>query len=132
MPVLRLLVAALAVVLVAWFVLGARQARELGQASAIAQASSVSAGQARHADQLLDAAATLNPDREVTLTRAAIALDRNNIRRARTLIERVTAAEPENLVAWDLLVQASQGNRRLLARAYLALTRLQPPVSSHH
>jgi predicted Zn-dependent protease len=132
MPVPRLLVSVLAVVLMAWFVLGARQARELDQATAIAQASSVSAAQARHADQLLGSAATLNPDREVDLTRAAVALDRNDIKQVRTIIERVTRAEPENIVAWDLLVQASQGDRRLLARAYLMLTRLQPPLSTHH
>ena len=132
MPVPRLLVSALAVVLIAWFVLGARQAHDLNQATAIAQASTVSAAQARQADQLLDSAATLNPDREVDLTRAAIALDRNDIRRARLITERVTRAEPENIVAWDLLAQASQKDRPLLARAYLQLTRLQPPLPAHH
>jgi predicted Zn-dependent protease len=132
MPALRLLLSVLAVLAMAWFVLGARQARDLDQATAIAQASTVSATQARHADQLLDSAATLNPDREVDLTRAAVALDRNHIRQARTIIERVTRAEPENLMGWDLLVQASQGDRRLLARAYLELTRLQPPLPAHH
>jgi predicted Zn-dependent protease len=119
------------VALIAWFVLGAREARELGQATTIAQAANISGAQARHADQLLDSAGQLNPDREVAVTRAAVALDRNHLRQARTILLRTVRAEPENAVAWDLLVQAAS-NGAVRARAYLALTKLQPPLPAHH
>lgn len=128
MRISAVIIAALAVVATAWFVLGARQARELTDATAIADANQVSAAQARHAGQLLDAAGTLNPDREVDLVRAALAADRNQTRRAQLIIERATRAEPENLVAWDLLAQISGSSSRLEGEALRHIALLHPPV----
>ena len=128
----RVLLALVSVAAGAWFVLGARQAREISRVTSIVQSSSVSAAQARRANQLLDSAATLNPDREVQLLRAAINIDRNRARRAQAILQQVTRAEPQNIVAWDLLLQAAANDIQLQAKAFKRIAELEPPVGHGH
>jgi predicted Zn-dependent protease len=130
--VARLFVSALAVVLIAWFVLVAREAHELDQASAIAQRATVSAAAERDANQLLDSASVLNPDREINLTRGALAIDRGRFARARSILLAATRAEPENIVAWDLLAHNSGNPLRLEGEAVAHIDRLQPPLKTPH
>jgi predicted Zn-dependent protease len=130
MRVARVVLLALSLVAIAWFVLGARQARDISQVTAIVQGSSVTAAQARQANQRLDSAATLDPDREVALLRAVLASERNHEARARTIVEQVTRAEPDNIVAWDLLVQLAGHNVQLLAKAFAHVAQLKPTVPS--
>jgi plasmid stability protein len=132
MGVVRMLLAAVSVVAIAWFVLSARQARDISQATAIVQGSSVSAAQGRQVNQILDSAATLNPDREVMLLRAALNIDRNDNARARVILERVLQSEPENIVAWDLLLQAAGHDIQLQANAFRHIARLEPTVPHSH
>ncbi|HEX8976386.1 MAG TPA: hypothetical protein VF781_07740 [Solirubrobacteraceae bacterium] len=128
----RVLLALVSVAAVAWFVLGARQAGEISRATSVVQGSSVSAAQARQVNQWLDSAATLNPDHEVQLLRAALDIDRNRSARARTILEQVTRVEPENIVAWDLLLQAAGSDIQLQARAFKRIAQLEPPVPHGH
>jgi predicted Zn-dependent protease len=132
MRVARVAVAALSILAVAWFVLGARQAREISRATTIVGDPAVSAGQARQVDQMLDSAATLNPDRQVMLLRAALSIDRNHTARARRILEQVTRLEPDNLTAWDLLVQMGGNDIQLRVKAFKRLAQLEPPVPVHH
>jgi hypothetical protein len=129
---LRLILATVSIVAIAWFVLGARQAREISDATSIVQGSSVSAPQARQAGQMLDAAATLDPDRQVQLLRAVLESQLNHYARARSIVEQVTRAEPDNIVAWDLLVQLAGRNVHLLARAFEHVAALEPTVPHSH
>ena len=131
MRIARVILLGLSLVAIAWFVLGARQAREINQVTSIVQASSVSAADARRGNQLLDSAAMLDPDRQVLLLRAILASERNHQARARAIIEQVTRAEPENIVAWDLLVQLAGHNVALLAKAFAHVARLKPAVPAH-
>jgi predicted Zn-dependent protease len=125
----RLLVAALAVVIVAWFVLAAREARDLVEATNIVtQSASITPAQASHASRLLTSAGQLNPDRQVDLLRAALAANRNQNGRARQLLEGVTSAEPENVQAWYLLAQVSGRDYRVEALALKRIARLHPYV----
>lgn len=132
MRVVRVLLVLVSLVAVAWFVLGARQAHDISRATSIVQGSSVSAAQARRVNQLLDSASALNPDREVQLLRAAVDIDRNRTARAQTILAQVTRAEPENIVAWDLLLQAAGSDVQLQAKAFKRIAELEPPVPHGH
>lgn len=97
----RVLVAAVAVVACAWFALGAREARDTAKATSILDGSSrLSAAQAQRTRSLLSSAATLNPDREVTILKARLALVQGNASAATRLLKGVIDAEPRNLEAW--------------------------------
>jgi hypothetical protein len=123
----RLGLALAAVVVAAWFVLGARQAHDLTLASNIAsQSQPVTAAQAARARSLLNAAATLNPDQTVNVTRAAIAADRNQTGQADAILLRVVREEPDNLEAWYLLAQVQGNNPRLLGLALRHIAELDP------
>lgn len=132
MRAVRLLVLGLGVVIVAWFVLGARQAHEIAHATSIVtQSGPIAASDARRASDLLDAAATLNPDRQVDLLRAALAQAGNRPAQARRILVALTTAEPDNLDAWFLLAQVGGKDTRLIQEAYAHIGALHPPVPNH-
>ncbi len=74
--VLRAGMVLVAAVACAWFALGVRQAHDTDAATALVDGAKLSASQARKADSLLKSAAALNPDREIDLLRAQVALRR--------------------------------------------------------
>jgi hypothetical protein len=128
----RLSLAGLALIACAWFVLGIRQAHDLGVATSIAQNRSISPAQAAHAESLLDSAATLNPDKEVQLVRAQIASAAGNDTRAIALAQQVANAEPENVVAWYVMAQVSGSSGQLLLTAFRHIRELSPVVGHRH
>lgn len=129
MRVGRVLVAVLAIVVVAWFALAAREARDVAQATGIVtQSAPISRAAAHHVSSLLDSAGVLNPDRQVSLLRAALATSRNDNRRARQILEGVTSAEPDNVDAWYLLAQVSGRDHRVEALALKRIAQLHPYV----
>ena len=131
MRAVRVAGVALALLACAWFLLAARQAHELDQATAIVSAAGpVDTAQARHARALLNSAGTLNPDREVDILRAQLQLDQGNRAGARAILRRVVAAEPENLDAWVALARASVGDVREFFTAAIHVRELAPPVTS--
>ena len=114
-PVLaaRISLAVVALVACAWFALGIRQAHDLGHAVSIVTSASVSPGQAAHAESLLNAAGALNPDVEVKLVRAELALRQGDARRAVALAAQAAKDEPQNVLTWD----GSQSSLRQPVRA---------------
>jgi predicted Zn-dependent protease len=128
MRIAKVSVALVALLACAWFALGAREAHQLDRAMAIvAQSPAPSTRQLADANSLLRSAAELNPDSEVTLLRARVALLEHQHARAEQIAEEVTREEPKNLLAWDALAQIAGGDQRTLFRALGEINRLDPP-----
>ena len=118
-----------ALVVCAWFALGIRQSHDLNAATGIVSARApLTAGQARRATGLLDAAGRLNPDTAVDLARSQLALRQGNAARARAIALGVTRSEPQNIEAWLSYGSASAHDPRAFARALRHLDALAPPV----
>ena len=120
---LRSALAAIAVVTVAWFVVGARQAHLVGAATQqLDNGAGQHAGTSRHTESLLSSAAFLSPGTDVTLLRARLAMEQHDWTRAKRLVDDATASEPDNLAVWisslDLAVAhpSSADVTRTLAR----------------
>jgi hypothetical protein len=115
--------AAIAVVAVAWFVVGGRQAHLVDAAT---QQLDNGAGQhahtSKHTESLLSSADFLNPGTDVTLLRARLAMEQHDWTRAERLVDDATASEPDNVAVWisslDLAVAhpSSVNVTRTLAR----------------
>jgi predicted Zn-dependent protease len=129
----RVAIVSAAVIVCLWFALGARQAIDLSRATAITQGSSaLSPGQARRADELLSAASTLNPDRQVDVVRGIVALARNQSSLATTILRRVTREEPMNLQGWVYLAQADLGHGGEFKHAVAQIGFLDPAPKARH
>jgi predicted Zn-dependent protease len=116
-----------ALVVCAWFAVGVRQAHDLNQATSIVdQSNQPTKAQIAHAGSLLNAAGFLNPDSEVKLVRAELAIGDNQSAQGRRIVEGVVRDEPQNLEAWYLLAQDAGGGNRL-GRALAQITKLDPP-----
>ena len=126
---LTVAVGALAVVAVAWFALGIRQAHDTSAAAAVVTGTSrLADSQARHVRGLLDAAGQLNPDSQVDVLRGELDLGQGDRAAARQVLERVVAKEPDNALAWEWLARASVGDLREFYVAALRIRELVPPV----
>jgi predicted Zn-dependent protease len=123
----RAAAASVAVLVCAWFVLGIRQAHDTNKVqSLVSSTNTLSAQQAGHADALLRAAGTLNPDSTVDLLRAVVALREHQQQRAVPIIEAVAAREPMNVEAWTLLAEAAFGDGPLVNKAISHIALLDP------
>jgi Flp pilus assembly protein TadD len=122
---------AIALVACAWFVLGFRQARDIGRATAIVnRTSTLDASDAAQARSLIQSADTLNPDLTPDLLRSQLALDENDNGTAERILSRVTRSEPMNIEAWvQLAVAANQtGDKGTFARAARTVGKLEPRI----
>jgi hypothetical protein len=129
----RVLVLGLALAACAWYVVGIRQARAVDQVSSIVSGGGqITPAQARHASDLLNSAAFLNPDRQVDVLRAEVKLDRGELPAARRILWRVVEGEPDNLAAWLTLARASVHDLRDFYAAAFAIRQLVPPVRAAH
>ena len=118
---------ALALVVCVWFALGIRQAHETSAAGTIVNGSRVpSAVTASHARSLLREAATLNPDSQVDLLRATLALRESDLSTAARLARSVTRREPMNVQAWLLLAEAAPNNASVVDAAVGRMAQLDP------
>jgi predicted Zn-dependent protease len=129
-PVRALLVAA-ALIVCAWFVLGASQARDTERAAAIVNATTtLTATDAARARSLLRSAGTLNPDLTLRVLRGQLAVDQNDNATAERVLSGVIRSEPMNIEAWvQLAIAANQkGDKRTFARAGHAVAALEPPI----
>ena len=123
------LCAAVALVLGAWFALGARQAIDTQRASAIASAgTTATAAQVREVRSLVRGARFVNPDRQPEVLLGQIEVERHHYARARAVLEPVIRSEPENLQAWLFLAETADKNHELLRQALKHLHRLEPRV----
>ena len=124
----RIGIFAVACVACAWFALGAVQAHNVATVTAIVSSGSqLSKNQATRADSLLADAGTLNPDSQVDLLRAQVALGRGERARALKLIRRINAREPANILAWYWLERAAPNLSTFYVGAYHILI-LEPRV----
>jgi predicted Zn-dependent protease len=120
---------ALALAAAAWFALGIRQAHELTTVSAqLARSPRLSAAQARSADALLDAAGTLNPDKQVALLRGQVALAAGGAAAAQRIFLQLARGEPMNINAWAWLVRAAGSDHRLIRLGLEHIAQLSPKV----
>jgi hypothetical protein len=119
-----------AVIVAAWFGLGVRQAHDLAAASATVTGSSpVSSKSAARVASLLSSASFFNPDSQVDILRARLALLQHDNRRALDILEPVVRREPLNLVAWVATAQAAlKFDRAELAVAGRNIVRLDKSV----
>jgi hypothetical protein len=123
-PIARVSCIAFAVVLCAWFALGIRQAHEIDQATAIVSGlngqGKLDPAAASRARSLLSSAGVLNPDLQVDVLRARVALLTNNRASATRILLGVVHSEPMNLDAWYGLATSAQSG----ATISLALSRI--------
>lgn len=125
---LRLLLAAVAIVACAWFVLGAGQARDINRATALLPAGGrVSPATGTRVAALLHSAGRLNPDRQVDLLRAQLADARGDRRQAERILRGVVAAEPLNADAWVALARSAT-DAATVRQAFRRLQELVPRV----
>lgn len=97
-----------ALIVTAWFVVGYRQAHDLGAAEKVVSASPhVSPSTAAHVRSLLSSAAFLNPDTQVDVLRGRLALLQHDHASALHTLEGVVREEPLNLTAWVATAQAA-------------------------
>jgi predicted Zn-dependent protease len=129
--VVRIAGAVAALAVAAWFGLGVYQAHNADAArEAIGRLPDPTAAQTERIRAELDRAATLNPDRGITLLRARAAFQQPDLPRAYRLIQQVTRAEPDNIEAWALLAFATVNHHAdaLNRAAEAQVRRLGPPV----
>jgi predicted Zn-dependent protease len=127
----RVALCAVALIVAAWFALGAYDAHEQARAAAL-QNTLVTPTPARTAEILraLDRARTLNPDRSVDLARAQALIRAKRDGEAVRILEKLVRDEPRNINAWVLLQLASaKRDPALTARAVAAVRALAPPVA---
>lgn len=125
--VTSLICAVLALVVCAWFALGARQAINTSRASAIVSgASKLSSAEASRTLALLHDAGTLNPDRNVDILRGQAYLASGNAQVARRVLSAVTREEPQNVEGWLWLAHASGTNAALFTSSLVHVRQLEP------
>ena len=126
---MRIAAAIVALVVCAWFALGAHDAISLSRAEAIINAQPyTTAARAKHAESLLNEAATLNPDRQVLIDRTHILLERHEELPARRIALGVTRAEPQNIEAWLWLAHAAGTTPKLYFYALRRVHGLEPII----
>lgn len=113
----------------AWYAIGIRDVQDTDQATAILSASAhLTPSAARRVDSLLNDAGLLNPDRQIQILRAQLALALGDRALAQRILRGVVAAEPQNLVAWSWLRQAAPARSRTAVAAFFHQLLLDPPV----
>ena len=118
-----------ALIVCAWFALGARQAIDTQRASAIASAgTTATAPQEREVSSLVRAARLLNPDKLPDVLLGRVELEHRDYARARRVLESVVRSEPQDIQAWLWLAGAWAGHPALALRALRQLHRLDPRV----
>jgi predicted Zn-dependent protease len=121
----RVVVAVVAAVVIAWLAVMERDAR-LQAAAGHEVHHGASAAELASAGSHLRAAGFLNPDRTVDISRAVVLWTSGHRARARAQLEDVVRAEPDDLVAWNLLRLYAEGDRATISRALAARRRLDP------
>jgi hypothetical protein len=124
--VVRIVTAVAALVVAAWFALGVRETHELNTVASILSTGHLTAPQAKHADDLLQSAGTLNPDRQPELLRGEVALAAGNVAAAQRIVLHVASEEPDNIAVWAELARAAGSNHRLILLAFDNFARLSP------
>ena len=129
--VARVALALVAVVAVAWLGLNLRELGQSERAERLAALPAPTAAQVAEAEQALEDARFLSPDTRPLLVEGAL-LARQGGRRAREgieLLELAARREPDNLLVWGVLADATRRLDPARSRAAQARAReLSPPV----
>jgi predicted Zn-dependent protease len=121
---------ALAVLAVAWYIVGEVQLHAQTQAATlIPDRTKMPPSQLTRVLHLLDRAATLNPDRAIDVLRGEAYVHSDQSHAAEGLMKRVVREEPLNINAWILLWIAASPTDPATAHSALAKQHeLAPPV----
>src|SRR6516162_5319021 len=108
----------------AWFVIGIRQAHDTARANAIlSNGPPLTAGQQHQVSSLLSAASFLNPDTQVKVLKAQLAVQSGHEATGDAIVLGVLRDEPMNAEGWFWLAQHA-ARPQYLALAYQRLARL--------
>jgi Flp pilus assembly protein TadD len=133
MRVARVVALASAVLICAWFALGARQAHETAAATSLLSGNgSLNAQQIAHARSLVDGASLLNPDIEPKLLSSKLAIKRHEFARAVEIARAATREEPQNVATWLAVAVAAFDSGRPDGAAVGAMVKLDPLLSHGH
>ena len=122
----RAVVAAVAVLVLAWLAVMERDTRLQASGRAAAQRLEVP-GNAARAERAFRDARLLNPDTTPDLSRALVLRATGRLEAATALLADVVAREPDNLIAWGALATFARGHdAEAVARALAARRRLDP------
>lgn len=132
MPLIRSGLVVTALIMCAWFALAIRQAQDTTEATAIITRGAPSAAQAARVAQLLNSAATLNPDRQVDVLRGELAIQRGQDAHARQILFEVIRAQPKFLQAWVAYSEASLHDPIAYIAAQIGIRRLVPTLVRPH
>jgi predicted Zn-dependent protease len=128
----RVLIAGVAVLVLAWLALGMRSLGQFERAERLAARADATPAEAEEIERLLEGARLLNPDTRPLLVQGAFLAGRRGERaRGVAILERAVRLEPENVVAWGVLAEATDHldpRRSRVARARVA--QLSPPVAA--
>jgi cytochrome c-type biogenesis protein CcmH/NrfG len=123
------LLGAVAIVVCAWFALGARQAIDTQRATAIAlRGKTADSRELREVRSLVHGATLLNPDKQPDLLLARVEIEHGDLAQARHAFEALTRSEPQNIEAWALLAAASGSQPSVLRQALRHVHELEPRV----
>jgi predicted Zn-dependent protease len=105
-----------------------RQARDIDHATTLLSAGThIDGRDGARAASLLKSAGVLNPDRQVDILRAELAVERGDRAAAERILRGVVAAEPMNAQAWVALARSATDGQTLRL-AFRRLAALVPPV----
>ena len=125
----RVLVALLAIAAIVWLALGYRSTDLSEDGERLAERPDQTPAQVREAEDTLERARFLNSDSRPLLLEGLLLATHGRYEEGTRLLERAVQREPDNVVAWGVLAQAT--TRRDAARARQAraeIRRLSPPV----
>jgi len=126
---LRAAVAVLAIVAVAWLALGYRSTDLSEDGERLAARPDQTPAQVREAEDTLERARFLSPDTRPLLVEGLLLATHGRYDEGVGLLERAVRREPDNVVAWGILAQATQRRDAPRAReARAEIRRLSPPV----
>jgi hypothetical protein len=131
---IRIVCAVAALAVCAWFALGAREAHEINRATNIVGGlngqQKLTAAEAAQARSLLSSAALLNPDQQINVLRARVALLRAQRPLAVRILRGVVSSEPDNLAAWYGIATSASSSATVNA-AIAQIRRLEPVIRTH-
>jgi predicted Zn-dependent protease len=128
----RVALVAVALVGCGWFALGARAARDEQQVTRlVASSARLTTAEAATAERRLDAAAAVDPDRNLDILRAEVVQRTGDIPAEVRILQRVVRSEPQDIYGWLLLYYAAYRepalSRYALARVHALAPRVPPP-----
>lgn len=125
----RVLVALLAIAAIVWLALGYRSTDLSEDGERLAERPDQTPAQVREAEDTLERARFLNSDSRPLLLEGLLLATYNRYDEGIELLERGVRREPDNVVGWGLLAQATASRDPARSReARAEILRLSPPV----